>query len=508
MNPGTFAAGGALTDEQAEIYIERPIDQETAIYLRMMKYLQIIEPRQQGKTSFINRLMYRSPLNDMVIAYVDASTVDHATEAGCYQSLCQRILDQWGEFIPPAQRPMIPSNSIEWRGFLHGIADYARSCQRRILIVLDEIGSADLPNATSFFSVLRDVYSSRQAQAAFKNLTFLLAGAFRPRDLIDDDSISPFNIAQRLRLPDFTAPQVHELVVKGGWPEEKALSLSTRIHHWTDGHPYLTQLLCSYLEQEAAPAHVDQGVERLRREDLNNLPPLLKAFNKDARLREYIDRIRSGKRIKFYPHDNQRQAQLELLGVLKADGDGYCSIRNRIYEQALSSAKEETGGEAKKPAEAVPRQTGRARAVLGIQEEFLYDVFISYSSKDSRWVRDTLMPRLDGLRISVDYLTFDPGKATIDNIRHAAKSSRRTLLVITPKWLKSEWTAFESLLVQMNDLTGRRQRVVPLLVKRCKLPENLGILTPLYLTRPAEFDQQMQRLLNAVRSPLPSPHSC
>lgn len=504
MTADIFNAGGALTDEQAEIYIERQADYEVLIYLRTMKYIQIIEPRQQGKTSFVNHLIYLARSNDMVVAYVDTSTIDHSTEANCYHSLCHRILDQWGELIPLAQRPAIPTNGMGWRDFLYDLAAYAYARQLRILIVLDEIGALRVPNATMFFSVLREIYNSRKTQVQFKNLTFLLTGAFRPRDLIDDDSISPFNIAQRLRLPDFTASQVHELVAKGGWPEKQARSVSERIHYWTDGHPYLTQLLCSHLGPEATPADVDQGVERLRREDLNNLPPLLKALDKDAELREYVDSIHAGKKIKFYPQENRRQAKLDLLGLLKADGDGYCSVRNRIYDSFLSTAWEKPKRITKQSIGAARRRPRQPGILPGMQDDFIYDVFISYSSKDSAWVRDTLIPRLDDIRICVDYMNFLPGISILDNIEHAAKSSRRTLLVITPAWLKSEWTAFEALLVQMKDLTGRRQRVLPLLVKHCKLPDRLEILTPLYFTRPTEFELQMQRLINTVRSALPS----
>ena len=111
--------------------------------------------------------------------------------------------------------------------------------------------------------------------------------------------------------------------------------LTERIHNWTDGQPYLTQLFCSYLGPEATPADVDASVERLRREDENHLPPLLERLNSDEKLRKYVDRILAGERIKFYPRENRRQAQLELLGILKADEQGYCAIRNRIYEMVL-----------------------------------------------------------------------------------------------------------------------------------------------------------------------------
>lgn len=86
------------------------------------------------------------------------------------------------------------------------------------------------------------------------------------------------------------------------------------------------------------PVDVDAGIERLRREDENHLPPLLKRLNNDRKLYGYVSRIQAGEPIKFYPGENRRQTQLELLGMLKADDDGCCMIRNRIYELTLKDA--------------------------------------------------------------------------------------------------------------------------------------------------------------------------
>jgi hypothetical protein len=211
----------------------------------------------------------------------------------------------------------------------------AMQCNQRIVIVLDEIGAVSFSAATGFFSVLRDIYNSRQAEVEFRQISFLLAGAFHPRDLIADDKISPFNIAQRIRLTDFSLEEVKSLARKGDWPETQANLLAQSIHDWVDGQPYLTQLLCSYLEPNATSADVDAAVERLRRDDENHLPPILKQLLADERLNEYVVRIRAGEQIKFYPTQNPRQAKLELLGVIKADRDGNCMIRNRLCELAL-----------------------------------------------------------------------------------------------------------------------------------------------------------------------------
>jgi hypothetical protein len=336
MNVSPFKAGGALTDEQAAIYIERQTDRDALIHLQAMDYLLIIEPRQQGKTSLINHLMRHPALNIVAVVYVDVTTPDRSSEANWYQTICPRILRQLRGLIPRDQQPTIPHSSTSWRDFLCDVAVIAANARRCVVIALDEIGAVTFPGATEFFSVLRDVYNSRQAETELKQLTFLLSGAFHPRDLIKDDKISPFNVAHRVRLADFTSEQVRELVGKGGWAEEQAASLAERIHYWTDGQPYLTQLLCSYLGPDATPADVDAGVERLRRDDENHLPPMLKRLNSDEKLRGYVERILAGERIKFFPGENRRQAELELLGVLKSNGEGHCLIRNHIYEQVFS----------------------------------------------------------------------------------------------------------------------------------------------------------------------------
>lgn len=335
MNSNRFQAGGALTDEANALYIERKADHDALIHLQSMDYLLVIEPRQQGKTSLVNRLMYQSISDKMILLYVDVTTPDHSTEETWYRTLCFRILRQLRHLIPDNQWPAIPQNSAEWRDFLSDIARFAADAHQRLIITLDEIGAVTFPGVTTFFSVLRDIYNSRQAEPEFRHLTFWLVGAFRPQDLIKDDKISPFNIAQRVRLPDFTSNQVYGLVCKEDWPDERASAIAKRIYYWTNGQPYLTQLVCSYLELDSSPTDVDIGVEHLRREDENHLPPLFDRLTADTKLSKYVKKILAGERIKSYPSVHRRQAQLELLGLIKVDSEGYCVIRNRIYEQLL-----------------------------------------------------------------------------------------------------------------------------------------------------------------------------
>jgi len=108
--------------------------------------------------------------------------------------------------------------------------------------------------------------------------------------------------------------------------------------------------------------------------------------------------------------------------------------------------------------------------------KFHYDGFISYSHHDKEWVHGWLLPRLEaaGLRVCIDFRDFEPGLPSLINMENAVEHSRKTLIVLTPAWVESEWTAFESLLIQTDDPAGRRARMIPLLLKSCEPPKELS----------------------------------
>jgi hypothetical protein len=69
--------------------------------------------------------------------------------------------------------------------------------------------------------------------------------------------------------------------------------------------------------------------------------------------------------------------------------------------------------------------------------EYRYDVFISHSHADQTWVRDELLPRLEAAGISyIDQLQFELGRPKLEEIERAITESRRTLLILTPRYLK------------------------------------------------------------------------
>jgi len=136
-------------------------------------------------------------------------------------------------------------------------------------------------------------------------------------------------------------------------------------------------------------------------------------------------------------------------------------------------------------------------------EEFKYDVFISYSHKEEEWAVDTLLPALEGagLKVCIDFRDFVPGKPSRHNMRDACKESAHTVLVMTPAWIASEWTSFESLLSFLHDPAGKYERTIPILLEKCDIPEDIQIFTYVDFTRKDREAITWKQLFTALGKP-------
>jgi len=75
------------------------------------------------------------------------------------------------------------------------------------------------------------------------------------------------------------------------------------------------------------------------------------------------------------------------------------------------------------------------------------------------------------------------------------------VLVLTPAWVESEWTLYESLLTRTSDPAGLQRRTVPLRLQPCELPEFISMLTWVDFTRPDRLDIAWTQLLTALGAP-------
>lgn len=136
-------------------------------------------------------------------------------------------------------------------------------------------------------------------------------------------------------------------------------------------------------------------------------------------------------------------------------------------------------------------------------QQFSYDVFISYSTQDREWVRGELLPRLEasGLKACIDYRDFGVGAPIATEIERALLTSRKTLLVLSPTYLGSDWTAFENVMLQTLDPINRTRRLIPLRKAKCDLPLRIAYLIYVDFAEPDDVQFAWERLLNALGTP-------
>ncbi len=122
-------------------------------------------------------------------------------------------------------------------------------------------------------------------------------------------------------------------------------------------------------------------------------------------------------------------------------------------------------------------------------QSYEYDVFISYSKADKAWVRGELLVRLKQAGLKV--FRFQLGATRDKEIERAVVNSRKTLLVLTPNYVGSEWAEYEASLVQSLDPASRSQRFIPILKEDCDLPPRIKQLIPVELTEDDEDEIQI-----------------
>ena len=129
-----------------------------------------------------------------------------------------------------------------------------------------------------------------------------------------------------------------------------------------------------------------------------------------------------------------------------------------------------------------------------------FDVFVSYSHKDKKWVRNWLLPKLEqaGVSYCIDDDHFDIGVAALINMERAVKQSRKTLLVVSENWVASEYASFEGLLLQTKNPTGRKQTFLLVKLDDCALPDRLDIFTWADFRTPEAQEKDISRVVAQI----------
>ena len=107
-------------------------------------------------------------------------------------------------------------------------------------------------------------------------------------------------------------------------------------------------------------------------------------------------------------------------------------------------------------------------------------VFISYSHKQSNWVKTRLAPVLEagGAEVLIDYREFNAGKRVIGQMDAAQDKANVHLLLFSPAYLNSNYCRHEMNRARQYDPDFKKGKVLPVIRKQCNLPRWLTQFNP------------------------------
>lgn len=303
-------------------------------------YLALLSPRQTGKTTLLYHVRALLREQGCGVAFVDLSPLEGRDEESCYRYVCRQILSDLGGQLrlPQAARAQLEevSGPVAFRSFLWEVAHRARPA--RLVIMLDEVKAIPANMASAFFGTIRSVFSSRgkENDKVLAKYLFILAGAAELYELTSGEN-SPLNICEKIRLRDFDAGQVWQLVSRfSELGVQVSRQASDYLYQQTRGHPYLTQRVCSILEIRGVPAVtaavIDEALHEMLQGD-DNLEHVTRQLDREPKARALLREIVVKRREVRFTEVNPIIARLQMIGAI-SDTDP-CTVRNPLYERAL-----------------------------------------------------------------------------------------------------------------------------------------------------------------------------
>lgn len=103
----------------------------------------------------------------------------------------------------------------------------------------------------------------------------------------------------------------------------------------------------------------------------------------------------------------------------------------------------------------------------GYEHLFAYDAVISYSKSNASFIKNDLVPVLEGrygLQLWVSDRNSQPGVSIAENITHAIYNSRKTVLLIDTAYLKDNWCNYDMNMALVESVESKRQLVIVVLM--------------------------------------------
>ena len=320
------------------------------------RYIVLFAPRQTGKTSFFRNALtilenerdIYFPIHLNFEGYVDSDADTFYRSLG--KEICKEIKkvfqnrrenpsDRLNSYLANTQI----TEPVSMREFFENLGNLLED--QRFVMIIDEFDSIPRDAIRGFLHSLRQIYLAGRNRCPH---SIGIIGVKNITQLNYDRSISPFNIQDEFKLPNFTLEQVQELLSQ--YTDEVGQPFTPEtigaIHKQTAGQPVLVNRFAQILTEELnipksepiTMEHFSEAHIQLLREGHTNIDHLITNIHKDRRFEALLMKIASyDEGVRFSPY-NEHIDELTTYGVIAEGADGMCEIINPIYHYCIMNA--------------------------------------------------------------------------------------------------------------------------------------------------------------------------
>ncbi len=354
----SFSTYGRVRPEQHYIVPRTAEITDFIARVKVGRYVVLFAPRQTGKTTFFRLALGTLTAEDSTYfpILLDFQMMRNASPETFYKQLTYMIREQvdavfqrCGELPSEVLAHFLENTTLtdhfSMRQFFKQLATLLNSDShtdtpafKRVVLLIDEFDGIPQTVLSDFLYTLRQIYLSDELQCPY---SVGIVGVRSIAQLDYDRSVSPFNIQDEFKLPNFTLEQVQQLFQQCTDEVGQAFApeVLTSIHKQTAGQPYLVNRFGQIITEEmdipkddtVVMAHFVMAHAQMLREQNTNITHLTTNIRKDRRFENMLMQIMDrDEGVDFNIH-NSIINELATYGVIKAGVDGMCEILNPIY---------------------------------------------------------------------------------------------------------------------------------------------------------------------------------
>ncbi len=354
--PEKFFEDAGIVDPNCayHVYLEHVVNSmghDMKTMVDMGRYFSIFAPRQSGKTTFFRDFCFRLA-KDLTYVPVLLSFQDYRNIAGdqfyslIHESLEEQLVSRLSHVHCPQLHQVktyIQEHSvvdhISFRKLFEELNKLIE--EKKIIIFIDEFDGIPPSELENFLTTLRELYQKykgRKDKALYsvglvgiRNITKLIVGG-----------VSPFNIADQVRLPPFSHKNVKDLYAQHTRDTNQPFTAGAiqRVYEETGGQPWLVNRLGTILTVDIKPhttdpiseEDVEAAIERLLLEKNSHFDNLLEKAKRHKET--FVEIVFDG--VAYNP-DDEDQSWLEQYGLIK-EQNKKAQPANPIYCQRFLRA--------------------------------------------------------------------------------------------------------------------------------------------------------------------------